>query len=309
MLIIVPQPTCGQNNGAIWVTTAGGTAPYDYSAPFNAFGFAQNLAPGVYTVTVTDASGCTALTEAQILQTLPPQLSAQSTPANCNDADGSITATLSGGTPPYNYLWLTDGTQWNTGDTVFSFSNLPAGDYTLQVTDADGCAAAITTAVVQENAPQINLPQIIETDEGAQVVLDATTPGNATYLWSTGATTPVISAGPGLYWVEVTLNGCTAYAEALVVITGINTPEAQTNFKVYPNPANDLLWVATTLYPTSGIANWQLTDIWGKTISGQSLQDPLPSSFTIDMQDLAPGVYLLYLSNGTQSVVKKVVKR
>ncbi|PSJ72201.1 hypothetical protein C7N43_35460 [Sphingobacteriales bacterium UPWRP_1] len=299
--------TCGQNNGAIWITATGGTTPYNYSAPFNVFGFAQNLSPGTYTTTVTDATGCTAMAMAQVLQIPPPQLSAQSTPANCNEADGSVTVTLNGGTPPYNYLWLTDGTQWNTTDTVFSFSNLPAGNYTLQVTDADGCTSEITSTVTQENAPQINLPQIIETDAGSEIVLDVTTP-DATYLWSTGDTTPGISAGPGLYWVEVTVNGCTAYAETLVVITGINTPEAQNNFKVYPNPVNNLLWIENTTYATSGILEWQLTDVWGKNIVAHHRHTPLFYPFSINMQGMAPGLYLLHLSNGTQKEVKKIVK-
>lgn len=123
--------TCfGANNGNIVANVNGGTTPYTYLWSNGATTTSiSNLTAGTYTVTVTDANGCTvndgyAVTEPTLLT-----VTMSGTTASCN---GSATATAAGGTTPYTYLW-------NNGATTQTISNVPAGAYSVVVTDANGC--------------------------------------------------------------------------------------------------------------------------------------------------------------------------
>ena len=103
--------TCnGDADGSISVTASGGTAGYTYlwdDASAQTTSTATGLAPGDYTVTVTDANGCTFTTTPAVTITEPTVLTASATKVQdvqCNgDADGSISVTASGGTAGYTY--------------------------------------------------------------------------------------------------------------------------------------------------------------------------------------------------------------
>ncbi len=121
---------------------ASGTPPYTYSwntTPTQTTSTATNLSAGTYTVTVHDAKGSKTAT---VTVTSPPLLACNTittNPSSCSANDGSITSSISGGTPPYKYLW-------DNGSTSASISGLSSGTYTLTVTDANGCnQAAINT--------------------------------------------------------------------------------------------------------------------------------------------------------------------
>ena len=89
-----------------------------------------NLAAANYTVVVVDANGCIASTTVAITQPSQLVISGTSTPTVSND--GTASASVVGGTPAYSY-------QWNNGGTTQTITNLIAGTYTVQVTDANGC--------------------------------------------------------------------------------------------------------------------------------------------------------------------------
>lgn len=119
-------------NGTASVTASGGTTPYSYlwsngatSASIN------NLSNGVYNVTVTDANGCSKVTSYNVLAGGCNGLSVVATGTNATSFtsnNGMATATATGGTPPYTYLW-------NNGATTASISNLDVGAYIVSVTD------------------------------------------------------------------------------------------------------------------------------------------------------------------------------
>lgn len=91
----------------------------------------NNVSPGTYTVTVTDGSGCTATTSINVA---PFNFisGVNTTPTHCGLTDGSATASVNGGIMPYTYLW-------NIGATTQTISGIPAGTYTVTVTDKNGC--------------------------------------------------------------------------------------------------------------------------------------------------------------------------
>jgi gliding motility-associated-like protein len=126
----------GDSDGTATAIPAGGTAPYTYSwntSPVQTLATATGLPSGTYTVTVTDANGCTATGNASITEPAAIALDFIPTDASCPDAeDGEITVNISGGTSPYII-------NWENGDLTSISSNLAPGTYTVAVTDANGC--------------------------------------------------------------------------------------------------------------------------------------------------------------------------
>lgn len=127
----------GGNGGYIEVSGINGTTPYSYSwsNTTSTTGIADNLSAGVYTVTITDDNGCFKDTTITITEPNAITIGGTITNTSCNGtADGAIAASVSGGIPPYSYLW-------STFSTNSSISNLSAGTYTVTVTDDSSCIA------------------------------------------------------------------------------------------------------------------------------------------------------------------------
>ncbi|MCE3278730.1 MAG: hypothetical protein K0S44_921 [Bacteroidetes bacterium] len=150
----VTNATCnGSSNGAIDVNVSGGTAPYIYAwSNSAAVQDPSGLAAGNYELTVTDASGCSAHLNVTVSQ--PSAINVTTsvvTSPTCGNFDGSATATATGGSGPYTYLWDTNAgnqaTQTATG--------LPAGSYEVVVTDAAGCTQTQVVNLSNSNAPNI----------------------------------------------------------------------------------------------------------------------------------------------------------
>ena len=143
--------TCDGNNGSFVVTkTTGGTAPYNYilsngDSFLNRFENSvtfSNLESGVYSLSVSDSSGCTK-TE-QVTIAFQPSVSFSLQPTGCqNGTNGTITAFITGGAPPFNLTWSSNvGSQ--TGIYV---TGLTAGTYNLLVTDSNGCSLSKSTVI------------------------------------------------------------------------------------------------------------------------------------------------------------------
>lgn len=198
------------STGSILAIAEGGDAPYTYAwNTGDTIAEIANLAAGVYTLTVTDANDCAVVQTITLTQ--PPMLTANATGNNltCFEAeDGSVTVTASGGTEPYTYAW-------SSGPTTDSVNNLPAGDYTVTVTDANFCTivAAVTITQPAQLTATINANSIICHGEmtGMATVTPAGGTAPYTYAWSNDATTQTIAGlGEGNYSVTVTdANDCT----------------------------------------------------------------------------------------------------
>ena len=135
------------DSGTIAILAAGGTAPYSYqwdaSANFSTNDTVFNLLPGTYLVTVSDANGCAAVDSAQVILASPVAIQTQTTDIACfGEQNGTATASISGGRPPYTLLW-------SNGDTSTSPINLSGGTYFLTVTDADGCPSIDSISILE----------------------------------------------------------------------------------------------------------------------------------------------------------------
>ncbi|HET6991272.1 MAG TPA: PKD domain-containing protein, partial [Bacteroidia bacterium] len=216
---------CSTNDGTATTVANGGAGGYTYNwlpaGGTNAT--ANNLNPGTYTCTVTDASGCTNIDSVVVANT--PGVSITSGPVTnvtCNGAcNGSLSITGNGGTPPYTYLWAPSG-----GNTP-NATNLCAGTYTCTLTDVNGCTNTVSLTVTEPSALTVTTPAVPPVIcNGSTTNLSATGAGGTgpyTYLWQPGGlsgnaptVTPTV---PTTYTVTVTdANGCTNTATELIVV-------------------------------------------------------------------------------------------
>jgi hypothetical protein len=138
-------PLCnGGSDGCAAVCASGGTPAYSYAwNPTGNSGYSVcGLSPGCYTVTVTDANGCTEQSVACISDPDSITVSLTGTDASCSSCnDGSIEATAIGGTGSYTYSWTPSS---QTGQTA---TGLTPGVYTCCVTDLNGCSTCTSDTV------------------------------------------------------------------------------------------------------------------------------------------------------------------
>lgn len=199
----------GSSDGEITVTFAGGTAPYDYAwsnGPF-ATGASSStnsgLAAGDYTITITDANGCT-LSETYTVGE-PDPLVVTGTVSNVacyGDSTGTIDITVTGGTTAYSYAW-------SDGQTTEDATGLPAGTYTVTVTDAHSCTATYTATVTQNDSLELQGSITnVKCNGGSDGAVYLTAIGGVPpygYSWSNGAVTQnIVNVTAGTYGVTVT---------------------------------------------------------------------------------------------------------
>lgn len=206
----VEHVTCfGFMDGSVTAEASFGMPGYTYAWSNGGNGpMISGLGPGTYTVTVTDNVGATATASAQVTE--PPEfviVSAVVNDVSCNGgSDGQIMVTLAGGVPPYT------GAQGN----IFTLNNLQAGDYTVTVSDDNGCVVSEDYTVDEPAAIFIDAVVIIDPEcfgdaTGLITVEPSGGVGDFTFAWSNGQTNATIqNLQAGSYTVTVTDdNGCT----------------------------------------------------------------------------------------------------
>ncbi|HXB10892.1 MAG TPA: PKD domain-containing protein, partial [Bacteroidia bacterium] len=224
----------GGNNGNATVNASGGTSPYNYSwTSGSTSATANNLAAGSYTVTVTDAHGCTSNTS--VLITEPTILSVTNSftaPLCFGMSNGSANASVSGGTSPYSYAWT-------SGSSSATASNLSAGNYTVTVTDANGCTVSSPISITQPIVLSAGIRSTTnETchgyNNGAVDALGSGGTGPYSYVWNTSpvqTNNTATGLTAGTYSVAITdANGCTASVNATIVqpapvLTNVSAPD------------------------------------------------------------------------------------
>jgi hypothetical protein len=223
----------GGSNGAAAVEAYDGASPYTYLWSNGATTPAiTGLTAGTYTVTVTDANGCTAKTTAVVTQPTALAASTSQTNISCNGgSNGAASVTVSGGTPGYTYSWSPYG---GTGATA---TGLSAGVYTVTITDAKGCTLTKIFTVTQFTGLVASTSQTNITCNGGSngsASVNATGgAGSYTYLWSPSGGTSATATGlkAGVYSVLLTdANSCSlSKTFTITQPTALAATTAQTN--------------------------------------------------------------------------------
>lgn len=152
----------GRKDGSIDVSVSGGTSPYTYKWANNESTTSlQNLAPNTsYSLSVIDANGCSETISIPILEPaiLKASLNVKNTVCKTS-MDGIISATITGGTKPYDLTWK--------GSPIKSdvFDNLAPGIYELSIKDARGCTLMVSAEVLRGSCPPIAIDDRFKTDE------------------------------------------------------------------------------------------------------------------------------------------------
>lgn len=206
------NPTCFEvNNGSITTNIQGGTPPYIFN--WNTGAKSQDikgLDAGRYVIRVVDSKGCSK-TDSTIL-TKPTALEARlinTEHIKCNgEPKGRVTISVNGGVPPYAY-------NWNHGSKEQNLNNIEAGNYSVKVTDANGCLKTISTTVNQPPALVSRLATVKDVPcngEKKGLITTSVTGGTPPYkyTWNNGDSTASIANLPvGSYAVTIAdVNNC-----------------------------------------------------------------------------------------------------
>jgi gliding motility-associated-like protein len=175
----------GDITGAASVSVSGGTLNYSYSwspSGGNASS-AAGLGAGNYTCTITDANSCTLSQVFSISQSPAIVLSPSSVPAGCGLSNGSVSISASGGNGTYNYSWSPGGA------TIGTVNNLPAGNYTVIVTDGLGCNQQAVITLPNSGGPSSSITSVSNSTcnascNGSATVSATGGTGTYTYSWS-----------------------------------------------------------------------------------------------------------------------------
>lgn len=229
----------GGNDGAATALAANaqGTVTYAWSSGDVGATTTSGLSAGTYTVTATDATGCTATTTATIEEPSALVFTAGTvTDVTCNGGNNGAIACggITGGTPGYTY-------SWSNGSTTCPVNGLAAGDYTVTITDANGCTVSDTITVDEPNPVDVTATATdIDCNGNANGTASASATGGTgtiTFAWSNGGTgTPITGLTADTYTVTATdANGCTdtdtvSVIEPPVLVASIDSTDSNDCF-------------------------------------------------------------------------------
>lgn len=290
--MVVTGTTCGLNNGSITGISATGTGlTYQWNGTASASLDQSNLASGNYTLVVTDNIGCTAsagpiaigASSAPVINTTSIAI----THAHCAQSNGAISGlTVSGGQAAYTY-------SWNSGAySTLNLNAIPAGNYTLTVTDNLGCIATAGPFTVNDIAgPTINTTNLVITNEscagndGSITGITASGTGTLTYNWNM-AVSPTLD--------HTNIAGGT-YGLLVSDAFGCNATAGPFNVGLSPGPAIDATNSVVT-GTTCGFNNGSITGITA-TGTGLTYEWNGVSSPSLDQTGLASGNYTLVVTD------------
>ena len=279
--VTTPASCFATNTGAIDVSANGPDSPFTYLWNNGSTAEDQNnLLSGNYSLTVTNANGCTSTASFVITEPLPLIASATLQQVTCfNASNGGINLTISGGTGPYTY-------SWSNGQTTEDLTNIPSGTYFVTITDANGCFTSSTFTVNQPSNYSVSLtPQNVLCFGGnSGQIFSSVTGGSApyTYLWNSGANTPNISGlTAGNYTLTVfDNNGCSTSANTALsqpaFATTLSATVANETCSNTPTGSIDL----TVSSPTPGF-----TYFWNNGAATEDITGLIANLYTVTVTD------------------------
>ncbi|MCB9173071.1 MAG: gliding motility-associated C-terminal domain-containing protein [Flavobacteriales bacterium] len=219
-------PACNVCDGSIQLNPSGGTGPYSFlwGAPIAGqnTGTVINLCAGIYSVDITDNTGCSNTFTFPLSNTNAPDPNVINTPITCNGScNGVLLSSPTGGTAPYTYVWSPNAVPNNLFDSTIT--SLCADVYNVSVTDAVGCVGVSIDTIVE---PIVLLANI----DSSNVTCNGLTDGWAvvhpsggmapynTAIWAPGGVQDsIFNLSPNTYVVSVTdANGCSVTDSVII---------------------------------------------------------------------------------------------
>jgi hypothetical protein len=259
----------------------------------------SSAASSTYTVTATDANGCSIIDSATVIVNTLPSL----TVSGDTICEGS-TGTMSAGGSGISYAWNPGSF---TGQIV-SDSPLSTTNYTVTSTDVNNCTSSSTVTMVVDPLPSVSASsQGTHCLDDAPFTLTGGSPAGGIYSGAgvSGATLTPTAAGNGTHTVTYTYtdaNGCSASDSSTVIInpcTGIISNTSETGVTIYPNPFHESATVSVHKNAPLQNATFTLYDITGKIVL--QMVNLTSTTISIDRNTLESGVYFYTLvDNGVE---------
>ncbi len=276
----------GTNTGTVSVAGTGGNAPYSYlwTSPLTStLATVSNVGIGVYFVDITDANGCSITQTVAVTQPTQLMATASATSANCGQSDGAICANVTGGTVgPYTFLW-------SNLSTTQCLSLVPAGIYTVTVTDANLCTFSFAGLVNSVGGPTVSISS--QTNNicfglcnGAAI---ASANGGTTpymYSWNSGqVTSTATNLCASIYNVTVTdATGCIGTAS-------VNITQPVMPLTAFINGSNTTCFGAcngsASVVSTGGVGAINYTWNTAPPQNGQTINSICPGNWTCIVTD------------------------
>ena len=299
--------TVAVSNFTAELTAVGGTPPYSYSLDDDEYqdsNIFTDLENGDYVAYAEDDNGCIAIFEFTVAvnSLFAEALIAQEIACH-NEDTGIIQVNAGGGTEPFMYSL--DGENFQESDT---FTDLPAGTYSVTVTDAAGFSY-VTEAVVLTQPSQL----ILEVQVVSNNIFASANGGTASYMYSINGldfqSSGTFSELPsGDYTVTVTdANGCTETLEVSIIVDDVTDLSRDIKFSVFPNPAYAAFTVEIE-NELRGNLQISLYNVVGQLLRTQSvIKDEELLQYRITDLDLPAGTYQVRVENADFVGVRKVV--
>ncbi|HZV68843.1 MAG TPA: T9SS type A sorting domain-containing protein [Saprospiraceae bacterium] len=289
----------GLDDGSISIAGAGGTPGYTYAWSNDETTAAiSSLAPGSYSVTITDSNGCTANASFDITEPEPLSVVISITSVSCfGFCDGIIDLSVSGGQPNYTYIW-------NTGNATQDLGNLCDGVYFVTVVDAAGCTvdySVIVSSPLQLTIDTIEVIHETNNHSNGQIIIGSVLIPNGLYSINNGpyqSSNIFTGLTAGVYTVSIKLqDGCIIESEVEIQnITSVN--ELHARLTLYPNPAS------SEIFLQSDISVYiEMLDIHGRKV--REMQKS--KVHHIQTANLARGMYILRVSDGEGRAYRKIL--
>lgn len=287
--------------GSTATLTASGAVTYTWSTAQTSASISVNPAANtVYTVSGTDLNGCINVYTATVTVNAAPALTVN---ASTICAGGIATLTASGAT---TYTW-------STGSTSHSITANPLSTtvYTVSANQA-GCIATVvkTTTVTVSALPAVSISTIssILCNTSSTVNL-AGTPSGGTFSGAgiVGNTFNPQAAGTGTFTISYTYTGsnaCSNVAHSTIMVancTGIEESLGDAGLEVYPNPAQEVVYVKLPGTDACVVTVYSMT---GKLVYSGKTSETL---HTIDLREFGKGLYILNVNSLQGQLSKKIL--
>ncbi|MEZ4893340.1 MAG: T9SS type A sorting domain-containing protein [Saprospiraceae bacterium] len=312
-----PQICVEAPDGFSYAIPTGGTPPNTYSWSNGAQTQLNNfLTANTYTVTVTDTKGCTASASYTVgFLGIGLYLIPDSEPAVCPEADsGEALIYALSGNGPYSYIW-------SNGDTSSILSNVSGGQFTVTVTDVNGCSASETVVVGIENVDPNNI-EILVPQCAEQLYEFETFKGYNEYEWQLNDDRDSIISGnnsnhvwikwgaPGQKQLSVIMNdnvtGCMSESNYEITVeecaSGILN-HVGTQLDISPNPFNNYLQLKG--FGTGTTGDIKLYNVNGKLVYERNISE---EDLFIETSSFEAGLYILQVTSEQKQSIVKLLK-